>query len=478
MTTPRVTADTAVRVADRLRPVEPPWDVYGERIVTHEVHFGPRGVELVRGPLVLEGYGVRLLRPKEGKTAIGFNASTDTSDSGVAEVLAGAQSVARYSEFPAKDVQLPSGAGAGSPAPAVVDPHLWDNAPLALAQWTGALFAAFERSPDASVSFGSVKSRRVEATLSNSAGLSTGYAHTEVELEVAIKSAGGPEGAPAGEYWVTSFARRLEPERLPELAEQWSRFARDARHARPPPTGDLNVVLPPNVLEAILPQALSFKLSGRGRLRELSPAPGAEVASEGVDLFDDGTLPWAIGSSPVDDEGIPQRRRALIESGKSSELLYDTLYANALGGVTSGNGLRAGLDLTGRERFARIPGPACTTVSIPAGSGGSDRELIEAAGDGIWIQQIGWPSPDPITSGFGGEIRIGYRIRNGKLAEPVRGGTVGGLVLGPPGAPSLLANISVVGSSPVLTGGVSVPPLLVRGLTVAGEDVPGATASA
>jgi predicted Zn-dependent protease len=478
MSGPKVTATTAARVAGRLRQVAAPWDVYGERIVTYEIHFGQKGPELIRGPITLEGYGIRVLRSRDGKTAVGFQASNDDSDPGVASVASTAEAVSKFSEFPAKDVQLPSGAASAPASPEILDRDLWENAPGVLTNYVRALFTAFEDRKGAAISFGSVKAHCIEVTLANSSGLAAEYAHTLVESEIGVKAFGGPEGAAPGEYWVTSSGRRLDAGRLPALAADWARYAQDARGAKLPPSGELAVVFPPSVTEAILPQSIGYKLSGRAQLRDLAPEPGSPLGAERLTLLDDGTVPWAVGSTPVDDEGTPQRRRTLVASGKSTEILYDTLHGNALGHPSSGSGLRLGFFEGGAYRFERSPGPTCTTLVIDSGDGGSDAELIEAAGDGIWIQQIGWPSPDGLTTAFGGEIRIGYRIRNGKLAEPVRGGTLGGLVIAAPGSPSLLANVAAIGSKPELTGGVHVPTLLVRGLTVAGSDAGAATSTA
>jgi TldD protein len=474
---PEASADTAFRVAEHLRGVEAPWDVFAERVTTHEVHFGPKGVELVRGPIVLEGYGIRVLRSRDEKTAIGYQASTDTSAGGVRAALAGAESVSRYSEFPAKDPSLPTGETSGAPRPEIVDPTLWTDAPTVLSKYTAALFAAFEGRPGIALSFGSVKARSLEVTMANSAGLAAGYPHTRVEVEVAVKSYGGPEGAPPGEYWTNLWERRLDPGRLPQLADDWSRYATDARRAKAPPSGEHAVVLPPTVLESILPQSLGYKLSGRAQLREMAPQLGSTVAAPGLTLEDVGTLPWATASSPWDDEGTPQRKRTLVDRGVASELLYDALHGNALGHPSTGSGFRLGFgDTGGGSHFSHIPGPSCTTLSITGGEGGSDQELIETAREGIWIQQLGWASPDGLTTMFGGEIRIAYRIRGGKLAEPIRGGTLGGLVLSAPGTPTLLANVAAIGSRPQLTGRVRVPSLLVKPMTVGGEDVARAAA--
>ncbi|MGC2205777.1 MAG: TldD/PmbA family protein [Thermoplasmata archaeon] len=478
MSAPGSTADTAFRVADRLRKLPGPWDVYAERTRSYELHLQGPAIELARGPILLEGYGLRLMRDREKKTAIGFQASTDSSEGGVRAVVEDAEKVSRYSEFPAKDVELPSGGTSGAPSPEVVDAALWNDAPRTLAAYTASLIAAFEGRKGVGISFGSVKALLVEVTLANSAGLSASYAETVIALEVAIKASGGPEGAAPGEYWMTSFGRRLEPDRLPQEADDWARFAQDARRAKSPPNGELTVVLPPSVLEGILPASLGMKLSGSGELRKLSPAPASQVAPPGIDLYDDGTIAWGTGSAPLDDEGTPQRRRTLIAQGKISELLYDSVYGNALGHASTGSGIRVdAFGGAGWRRFTRSPEPHTATMVVPPGDGGTDAELAEQAGEGIWVQQLGWASPDPFTTAFGGEIRIGYRIRHGKIAEPIRGGTLGGLVLGPQGAPSLLANLSSVGSRPELSGRVYVPPLLVRGLTVSSDERPAATAA-
>jgi predicted Zn-dependent protease len=108
-------------------------------------------------------------------------------------------------------------------------------------------------------------------------------------------------------------------------------------------------------------------------------------------------------------------------------------------------------------------------VVIRPGRDGTLEELAETAQDGILAVQIGFPTPDAVSTAFGGELRMGYRIRGGKLAEAVRGGTVGGLVISTPGAPSLLGSVAGVGSHGELVDTLSAPPLLVRPFSVAGS---------
>jgi predicted Zn-dependent protease len=230
------------------------------------------------------------------------------------------------------------------------------------------------------------------------------------------------------------------------------------------------VVLPPDVLSGILPIVCGGRLTGSARLWGANVQPGTKLASELVTLHDDGRIAWAPMSSPVDDEGVPQRRRLLIDRGAVSEILYDTLHAGAFDTHSTGSGFR-GISSGFRTwyRFLQPPTVSPSTIVLTAGTGGSAEELIEAAHEGIWIQEIGWSSPDPVSGAFGGEIRLGYRIRNGKLAEPVRGGTVGGVAFAPEGLPSLMNRLEAIGSMSSFSEPVSSPPVLVSSLPVGGE---------
>lgn len=470
----------AGEVADRLRGRPAPWDVFAERSRRYEIHLTGSRVELTRGPMVLEGYGVRVLRGLDGQTGVGFRASTDLSPEGIRIAADDAEKHAPYNRFPAERVQLPVGSPPSGARGEILDPALWSDPGGTLDRFAAALLAAFDGRTGTMPSFSSMRATLTESSIANSSGLTYAYAHTVTDTEIAVKSFGGPEGRPPGEYWLTGFGRRLLPDELPDQVADWSRYAADARRGKTPPNGTLPVVFPPEVLAEIVPAVVGFQFSAAARLRGMAVTAGAQVAAEGFDIFDDGTFDWGAGSSPVDDEGTAPTKRPLVSSGKATGLLYDVLHAAALGATSSGNGSRSSGSGPGRSswrRFARRPGPSASTLVIPAGTGGHDAEVIEQVDDGLWIQQIGWAQPDGISGRFGGEIRIGYRIRHGKLAEPVRGGTVGGAVLSREGTASLLRDVSVAGSRAKLCGDLSSPTLVIRSLSVSGDNLAGSTDS-
>jgi predicted Zn-dependent protease len=456
----------AHRVADRLK-VDGPWEVFAEEIQRYEVHLNGTTVELVRGPVALDGYSVRLLRGRGKTTGVGFQASTDFSEAGLKASVADAESIAKHSEFPASSVALPA-AGTKPPEAEIRDRALWDDPARAVDEYLSVLRHAFADRPGASLSFGSVKTARVRTSLVNSAGLSFSYEHTLAQVEMAVKATGGPAGAAPGEYWVDESKRRLDTDRLAAAIDDWCRYAADVRRAVAPPSGELPVVLPPAVLAGIIPPVLGFRASGAAKLRKLGLEPGRQLGSELVTISDHGAYAWSPEAAPYDAEGAVSRVTPVVERGVVRSVVYDALHAAAFGEHSTGNGLRLGFGPRPWFTFTTPPTNACSTLVLAPGDGGSVAELCEAAGDGIWVQQLGWANPEAISAAFGGEIRIGYRIRHGKLAEPVRGGVVGGLVFAPPGSPSLLTSIAAVGRHAELSESLASPPVLVKPLTVAG----------
>ncbi|HUI38503.1 MAG TPA: TldD/PmbA family protein [Thermoplasmata archaeon] len=465
-------AFTAARVADRLRGrLEAPWEAFGERLERYEMHLAGGAVEMTRGPIRLEGFGVRVFRPHGEATGVGFSAGTDLSDGGIDARAAAADETARFARFPTARAELPSThvAGAG-PSVETVDARLWDRPADTVAAWCGAILEALAGRPGVVLSFGSVRATLTETTLANSEGIQRHWRHTFVDFEAAVKSFDGPEGPAPGEYWVNGRSRTVPTKGIAEEADRWVERARDTRRARPTPSGLTRVVLPPGVLADILPTIVGYRFSGAAELRGMAPSEGAVVGTPSLTVHDNGLRPWGLGSAPFDDEGTPPARRALIDRGRATTPVYDVLHAGATGHAPTGNGRRESHQFSPWFHFDRAPGPTITTLEVAPGDAGTDAELAEAVGEGLWVDQLGYAFPDAISAAFGGEVRIGYRIHRGRLAEPVRGGTVGGVVVGPESAPSLFGGIRGLGSTEALVGYLATPPIWSDGLTVAGAE--------
>ena len=236
------------------------------------------------------------------------------------------------------------------------------------------------------------------------------------------------------------------------------------------PAGEMPVVLGPGWPGVLLHEAVGHGLEGdfnRKGTSAFSGRIGERVAAPGVTVIDDGAIEQRRGSLTIDDEGTPTGRTVLIEDGILKGYLQDRLNARLMGMEPTGNGRR--------ESFAHAPMPRMTNTFM---LGGTDEpaELVERVKDGIYAKSFGGGQVD-ITSGkFVFSCTEAYRIRGGKIAEPIKGATLIG------DGPTVLTRVKGIGNDLALDEGVGVcgkggqsipagvgqPTLLIDGLTVGG----------
>ncbi len=134
-----------------------------------------------------------------------------------------------------------------------------------------------------------------------------------------------------------------------------------------------------------------------------------------MSAVDDGTIPNAWGSLNVDDEGHVSQRNLLIEAGVLKGYMVD-LY----------NGRRMNVPATGnsrRQSYKFAPTSRMTNTFILPGSH-TREEIIASTEYGLFARYMGGGSVNPATGEFNFAVNEGYMVRNGKLAEPVRGATL------------------------------------------------------
>lgn len=193
---------------------------------------------------------------------------------------------------------------------------------------------------------------------------------------------------------------------------------------------------------------------------------GERVAPEVVTAIDDGTLPNEWGSTNMDDEGSDTKRNVLIEKGILKGYMVDRF-----------NGRKMGMDSTGssrRQSYKFAPTSRMTNTFIANGDSKRD-EIISSIDFGLYAKGMGGGSVNPGTGEFNFSVREGYMIRNGKIAEPVRGGTLIGK------GPDVLQKIDMVAdnldmdqgmcgsSSGSVPANVGQPAVRVSSITVGGR---------
>ncbi|MFZ1813336.1 MAG: metalloprotease TldD [Rhizobiaceae bacterium] len=208
------------------------------------------------------------------------------------------------------------------------------------------------------------------------------------------------------------------------------------------PAGTFDVVLGPGWPGVMLHEAVGHGLEGdfnRKKTSAFSGLLGEQVAAPGVTVVDDGTIAERRGSLTVDDEGTPCENTVLIEDGKLVNYMQDRQNARLMGMQPTGNGRR--------QSYAHEPMPRMTNTYMLAG----DREpgeIIASLKDGIYAVSFGGGQVD-ITSGkFVFNCTEAYRIRNGKVCEPVKGANLIG------NGPQAMKRISMIGNDLELDKGV------------------------
>ena len=226
------------------------------------------------------------------------------------------------------------------------------------------------------------------------------------------------------------------------LVEEAVRTATVNLEAAPCPAGTMDVVLGPGWPGILLHEAIGHGLEGdfnRKKTSAFSDRIGERVASPGVTVIDDGTIPSRRGSLNVDDEGMPTQRTTLIENGVLVGYMQDRLNAQLMGVAPTGNGRR--------ESYAHLPMPRMTNTFMLAGEDDPD-DILRSVKQGLYAVSFGGGQVD-ITSGkFVFSASEAYEIENGQLGRPVKGATLIG------NGPDVLTRVSRIGNDLAFDNGV------------------------
>ncbi len=207
----------------------------------------------------------------------------------------------------------------------------------------------------------------------------------------------------------------------------WKKGAAKALHqaemlliAEEAPAGVMDVVLNHGWPAVILHEAIGHGLEGDFNRRGISVYSGKigqQIAGPEVTVVDQGNLPGERGSLHFDDEGTPTQENVLIENGVLKNYMQDRQNAQLMGVEPTGNGRR--------QSYAHTPMPRMTNTYFRNGTH-DPADIIKSVKDGLYIEDMGGGQVD-ITSGkFNMNCTLAYRIRDGKLCEPVKGATLVG----------------------------------------------------
>ncbi|MEX2275892.1 MAG: TldD/PmbA family protein [Actinomycetota bacterium] len=150
----------------------------------------------------------------------------------------------------------------------------------------------------------------------------------------------------------------------------------------------------------------------RGSLRYASPI---------VNITADATLRGGLGTFAYDDEGVRAQRTPIIVDGTFERFISSRETAPVIGDVSSGT-MRA-------DGWAHLPLIRMTNISLEPGEG-SLADIIGDTDDGVYMATNRSWSIDDKRVNFQFGCEIAWRIRDGKLAEPLRNPTYAGITTG------------------------------------------------
>ena len=238
------------------------------------------------------------------------------------------------------------------------------------------------------------------------------------------------------------FGRFIAPQSWRHVVSEALRQALVNLEAVPSPAGTFDVLLGPGWPGILLHEAVGHGLEGDFNRRKTSAFAGLmgeKVASAGVTVVDDGTIADRRGSLTIDDEGTPTSETVLIEEGRLVGYMQDRQNARLMGMVPTGNGRR--------QSYAHIPMPRMTNTYMRSGDR-DPEEIRRSMKDGIYAASFGGGQVD-ITSGkFVFSCTEAYRIRNGEIAEPIKGAMLIG------NGPDALTRVEAVGNDLSLDPGI------------------------
>lgn len=223
-------------------------------------------------------------------------------------------------------------------------------------------------------------------------------------------------------------------------------------NARKPQTGTYSVLFDERIANSLIGHLLSA-INGQAIARGsswLRDKKGAAVLPDHLDLIEDPHRPRVPSSRPFDAEGLPTKRRAIVDKGVLTGWTLDLATARKLGESSTGNAMRG---------TSSPPSPGTWNVALTQGSQ-TKEDLIADMGTGLLVTSMIGATINPNTGDYS-RGASGFWVENGEIAYPVNECTIAGNLN------DMLRRIIPANDARAHLSRV-VPSLLVEGMTLAG----------
>jgi PmbA protein len=222
--------------------------------------------------------------------------------------------------------------------------------------------------------------------------------------------------------------------------------------ARRPETGKVSVVYDPRVSAGLIGHMIGA-ISGPSIARGtsfLKDKLGQQIFPAAITIIDDPHRRRGLRSKPFDGEGIPNRRRALVDKGVLTTWLLDLRSARQLGLASTGHAARG---------TSGPPSPSPTNLHMEPGAL-SPAALIADIKSGFYVTELMGSGVNGVTGDYS-RGASGFWIENGAICWPVSEATIAGNLK------DMYASLTAADDL-IFRTGTNAPTLRVEGMTVAG----------
>ncbi|UUV05650.1 TldD/PmbA family protein [Ruegeria sp. YS9] len=223
--------------------------------------------------------------------------------------------------------------------------------------------------------------------------------------------------------------------------------------ARKPETGRFPVLFDERISSSLIGHLLAAS-NGAAIARGaswLKDCLGQDVLPAHLSLIEDPHRPRISGSRPFDAEGLPTRRRAIVENGILTGWTLDLSSGRKLDMASTGNATRG---------VSGPPSPSNWNLSLTQGDQ-SRADLLREMGTGLLVTSMIGSTVNPNTGDYS-RGASGFWVENGEITHPVNECTIAGNL-----RDMLRRIIPANDARPYLSR--VVPSLLIEGMTLAGN---------
>ncbi|MEM3926292.1 MAG: TldD/PmbA family protein [Desulfurococcaceae archaeon] len=253
--------------------------------------------------------------------------------------------------------------------------------------------------------------------------------------------------------------RRLDIDEIEQLIEEETSRATLFIGAKPVESGKYDILFTPETAGMLISTLLIPAISALNILENRSPLKdkiNKEVFSTDVNIVDDPSLPFEIGSRGFDDEGIGTRNKTIIDKGVFKQPLHSYYTARKANADPTGNGFRSS---PGSQ-----PIPYITNMILRERGGGLDDFARDVKKGIVIYEMIGYWMSNPVNGIVKATVTHGLLIENGEVVRPVKGVVITGNIYD-----WLTLNLAAIGGDLVIKAGVGSPTLWIRDVDIGGE---------